>query len=261
MTAETEHQNVTRAEDSLIASLARAQGKMKSPEKNCVNTHYKNRYADLSSILSAVRPSLTAEGIAMTQTIRRQTEGEIELVTTLMKGDERLESVFPLNPNQKIHGMGSEITYAKRYTLSAICGVAADDDDDGNAANNASRSNNNSPPANQPPKSKKDAYTWCKEVLVAARFKKAPIAGFDVFIDSEAFQSRLAQLTSGQKKEIQREIVNYRNSDAPEIPSHSADAGMQQPTSGGSTAAQGDTNDSDAFDNIDDAFDTPQGVE
>ena len=66
---------------------------------------------------------------------RVEDDGRVILVTRLLWKDEEIVGYYPINPTKNDpQGMGSAMTYAKRYALQAIVGVAADDDDDGNAA-------------------------------------------------------------------------------------------------------------------------------
>lgn len=124
------------SDDTLVAALARAQLNMPPIAKNHENPHFKSRYADIADVLAVVRPVLAKEGIAITQTTR-VTDAGCELVTCLLKGDDRLESAMPLQIDQKAQDLGSRLTYLRRYALCALVGVAAEDDDDGHAASNA----------------------------------------------------------------------------------------------------------------------------
>lgn len=124
------------SDDTLVAALARAQAEFPVIQKTHTNPHFKSRYADLSDVIGAVRPVLAKHGIALVQPIR-VTEHGAELVTALLKGDERIESSLPLPLDSKPQDMGSRLTYLRRFQLAALVGVAAEDDDDGNAANAA----------------------------------------------------------------------------------------------------------------------------
>jgi hypothetical protein len=124
------------ADDTLVAALARAQAVMPAISKNHTNPHFQSRYADIADVLAVVRPVLAKEGIAITQTTRI-TDAGCELVTCLLKGDDRLESAMPLQIDQKAQDLGSRLTYLRRYALCALVGVAAEDDDDGHAASQA----------------------------------------------------------------------------------------------------------------------------
>jgi hypothetical protein len=120
------------ADDGLVAALARAQTAMSHPKKTKTNPHFKSDYADLADVLNAVRPALNAEGIAVVQTVE-----DGDLVTELWKGHEFLRSRLPLNLDVKPQELGSQLSYLRRYALSAITGVASEADDDGNAAQTA----------------------------------------------------------------------------------------------------------------------------
>lgn len=116
----------------LVDALGKAQAEMKNAVFNKVNPHFKSKYADLASIRDAVLPALTKHGICVTQTTDLVDAGLV-LRTTLRKGDDTIESVYPL-PIDKPQVMGSAISYARRYTLAAICAISSDEDDDANAA-------------------------------------------------------------------------------------------------------------------------------
>jgi len=99
--------------------------------KNKTNPHFKNKYADLQEILDKVRKPLSECGLALYQSVR----GENTLVTKLVHtSGESLEEIFTFKDATNMQGLGSAITYAKRYQICAMLGLAADDDDDGNEA-------------------------------------------------------------------------------------------------------------------------------
>ena len=116
--------------NELAAALAKAQGVMENATMNRVNPHFKSKYADLASVWDAVRKPLSENGLAVVQII---TDGK--LVTLLMHtSGQWVQSEYPLPPAARPQEMGSALTYARRYSLSAITGIAADEDDDANAA-------------------------------------------------------------------------------------------------------------------------------
>lgn len=120
----------------LAEALAKAQAEMKAAPLNKVNPHFKSKYADLPAVIDAVRPALTKHGLSVTQTTRIA-EGGLVLVTTLHHASgETLSGEYPL-PVGKPQEMGSAITYARRYSLAALCCIAADEDDDANASEGA----------------------------------------------------------------------------------------------------------------------------
>jgi hypothetical protein len=117
----------------LSAALAKAQSVMGPAIINRVNPHFKNRYADLSAVFEAVRKPLADNGISFTQ-ITEIRDGAFILRTTLRHNSGQwIASEYPLPLNGKPQEIGSAMTYAKRYSLSAMVGIAADEDDDGEA--------------------------------------------------------------------------------------------------------------------------------
>jgi len=118
----------------LAAALAAAQGMMENAIMNRVNPHFKSKYADLAAIFDAARKPLSANGLAIVQTI-----GDGVLHTRLLHtSGQWIASEHPLPMSGRPQEIGSALTYARRYSLSALIGIAADEDDDANAA---SRSN------------------------------------------------------------------------------------------------------------------------
>lgn len=123
---------------SIADALSAVQLEITDPPKDSVNPHFKSRYADLATVLKTVRPVLAKHGIALVQSTRVEDDGRVILVTRLAWRDEEIVGYYPVNPTQPTpQGYGSALTYARRYALQAIVGVAADDDDDGNAASAA----------------------------------------------------------------------------------------------------------------------------
>ena len=126
------------AAQTLAEALAAAQLEITDPAKDAVNPHFRSRYADLATVLKTVRPTLARHGLALTQTTQVDEQGRLLLVTRLHWGNEELVGYYPIQPvKADPQGYGSALTYARRYTIQAIVGVAADDDDDGNAASAA----------------------------------------------------------------------------------------------------------------------------
>jgi hypothetical protein len=114
----------------LAAALAAAQGMMENAIMNRTNPHFKTKYADLAAVLNAARKPLSANGLAIVQTI-----GDGVLHTRLLHtSGQWIASEHPLPMSGKPQEIGSALTYARRYSLSALIGIAADEDDDANAA-------------------------------------------------------------------------------------------------------------------------------
>lgn len=121
---------------ALYAALARAQSQISVPGKNAVNPAFKSRYVDLSAVLAAVLPAWNANGLAITQFPAVAEDcSSIELTTLISHtSGEWMESSIRMPVGKRDpHGIGSAITYARRYTVASIAGLMQDDDD-GNLA-------------------------------------------------------------------------------------------------------------------------------
>jgi hypothetical protein len=119
----------------LPAALLKAQAAITFAAKDATNPHFKNRYADLGSVIDAIKPHLNFNGIVYLQTATPSDDGRLHLVTRLIhESGEWVEDtmVMPLS-KQDPQGFGSAMTYARRYSLAAITGLYQDDDD-GNEA-------------------------------------------------------------------------------------------------------------------------------
>lgn len=118
----------------LAAAMAKAQAELRNPPKDSVNPHFKSRYADLATVRDVVMPVLAKHGLAVVQ--MPCDLGDHPALMTLLThaSGEWLESTMRTRPTKNDpQGMGSAITYARRYSLQSLAGVAADDDDDGAA--------------------------------------------------------------------------------------------------------------------------------
>ena len=125
--------------NELAAALAAAQGEMQNAAMSAENPHFKSRYADLAAIRNATIPALSKNGLSILQAMSTNST-EMVLTTRLMHSSGQwIESAYPIIFNERPHVMGSAITYAKRYSWSAITGIAAEVDDDGNEAQDAAK--------------------------------------------------------------------------------------------------------------------------
>ncbi len=120
---------------ALAAAMAKAQGAMKLAEKSAENPHFRSKYADLASIRDACVPALSANGIMLTQPVVADGNRVTVLTKLIHSSGEWIEAPLTMQAAQATpQGIGSTITYAKRYGLAALVGVAAgEEDDDGNA--------------------------------------------------------------------------------------------------------------------------------
>lgn len=123
---------------ALWNAMLEAQKKIKHAVKDAKNPHFKNDYATLQSTLDAVKPVLNECGLVLTQEIRHGNAepGCVRLTTRIVhasSGEQTSDSqVIPMVKNDP-QGHGSAITYARRYAIQAMLGIASEDDD-GNEA-------------------------------------------------------------------------------------------------------------------------------
>ena len=121
--------------NEISAALAKAQGIMNNPERTANNPHFRSKYADLGTGISAIRAGLSANGIAYIQATR--IDGDVLVLDTRLthSSDQWFECEWPVCklPAQP-QMIGSALTYARRYSLFTMVGIAGEDDD-GNAAN------------------------------------------------------------------------------------------------------------------------------
>lgn len=145
MTSTDSRPAVTDKPASLAAALAAFQAELpKVPKtKTAVVQHkdgggsHRYNYADLADFSTIVLPLLAKHGLSFSSLPTLDEGGRLVLEYTLRhSGGDSVTGRYPLGSGTS-QQIGSAITYARRYALSAITGVAADEDDDGKAANDA----------------------------------------------------------------------------------------------------------------------------
>lgn len=119
----------------IAAAFVKAQKAFGPALKSSTNPHFRSRYADLSACVEAVIDSLNFNGIALMQRTYESKEGVTVETVFVHESGEVMESGMLHVPAVKhdAQGFGSALTYARRYSLMAACGIAPEDDD-GNAA-------------------------------------------------------------------------------------------------------------------------------
>lgn len=120
--------------NDLATALAAAQAEMRNATLNKINPHFKSKYADLAGIRDTVTPALAKHGLSIVQGTDTLESGIVVVTRLMHKSGQWIESRFPI-AYDKPQAMGSAYTYARRYSLSAMCAISADEDDDANAAN------------------------------------------------------------------------------------------------------------------------------
>ena len=120
---------------NIASALVKAQKTFQPALKDATNPFYKSKYADLGNCLEAVMDSLNNNGISLVQLCHESDTGVIVETMFIHESGEQLSCgklhvpAIKQDPQQ----YGSALTYARRYSLMAACGIAPEDDD-GNAA-------------------------------------------------------------------------------------------------------------------------------
>lgn len=118
----------------IAKALATAQSKMGRALKQADNPHFRSKYADLGAVMDACLPALNEAGIAVIQPLHDSEFGRTVKTVFIHSSGETLETAIPLIVGKgDMQGLGSAITYARRYGLMTLAGIAPEDDD-GNAA-------------------------------------------------------------------------------------------------------------------------------
>lgn len=119
----------------IAAAFVKAQKGFGSALKTATNPHFKSKYADLSACVEAVIDSLHSNGIGLMQHTHDSESGVVVETVFIHESGEMMSSGRLHVPasKQDPQGYGSALTYARRYSLMAACGIAPEDDD-GNAA-------------------------------------------------------------------------------------------------------------------------------
>lgn len=147
----------------LAKALVKAQGEFQAivKDKTAKVGQYSYNYADLASVLGAVVPVLCKNGLALSQITRWDSDKLVMSLDTrlLHTSGEWISGTYPLPTAAKPQEMGSAITYARRYSVTAILGIATEDDDDGQAAQDAGIRHASAKPTKRESKPEPEATT------------------------------------------------------------------------------------------------------
>lgn len=122
--------------NELAAALAIAQGSIGTAGFDKVNPHYKSEYSSYDSIRKACQKPLCDNGLCITQMLSMTDRGRVLITQITHKSGQwiRSELMLPSAERETPQAIGSSITYAKRYALSALLCIGTGDDDDGERA-------------------------------------------------------------------------------------------------------------------------------
>lgn len=124
--------------------------------KDGTNPHFKNKYATLESVLNAVKETANANGIIIIQNGGKDSEGHFIETRLIHESGEEIGSRIHLALDKNnMQGLGSAITYARRYSLAALFAIGQEDDD----GNKASHTHEHAPKITHPPLNEKPQVT------------------------------------------------------------------------------------------------------
>ena len=154
----------------IASALVRAQKAFGPALKTSTNPHFRSRYVDLSACVEAVITGLNDNGIALIQQTHDCDSGVCVETLFLHESGESLSAGKLHVPasKQDAQGYGSALTYARRYSLMAACGIAPEDDDGNAASRTHIKAKVDAPMApkvtKEDIKAKVDANWWTPEV-------------------------------------------------------------------------------------------------
>lgn len=120
---------------NIAAALVKAQKEFGPALKTSTNPHFRSKYADLSACVEAVIDGLNNNGIYLMQLTEEHPTGVKVSTTFIHESGEQISggSLYVPAAKNDPQGFGSALSYARRYSLMAACGIAPEDDD-GNSA-------------------------------------------------------------------------------------------------------------------------------
>lgn len=190
--------NKSESIKEIATALCKFQGAVEKIKKTATNPFFHSKYANLADILDVIREPLSESGLSFVQFPK----GQCELETMLMHiSGEWMSETYEMKPTKNDpQGLGSVITYQRRYALGAILGLNIDEDDDGNKASEPQKNND-----------KQKIETWMTEKNFNA-IKAGLMSGDESMIEKAKVNFKAFQNPPyGVKKEYKMELENIIN--------------------------------------------------
>jgi len=120
----------------ISAALVSMQAEAQHANFDSKNPHFKSKYASLAEVIDTAKPVLAKHGLAVVQLPAfRENIGHVLCTRIIHSSGQWIEDEMRLNPiKDDPQGLGSALTYARRYSIPGVCMIASEDDDDGNRA-------------------------------------------------------------------------------------------------------------------------------
>jgi hypothetical protein len=200
---------------NIAKALVAAQREFGPALKTNTNPHFRSKYADLSACVEAVIDALNSNNIMLMQNTHESDSGVIVETIFLHESGESISNGrlhVPAAKNDP-QGYGSALTYARRYSLMAACGIAPEDDDGNSAvaAKNAAKSVAKDVHDSLPPEQKAFVQETANHIIAALSIDEIDRA-HEIFyrknLDSEEKMAVWALLDSKQRSALK----SYDNS-------------------------------------------------
>jgi len=190
--------------NKVAAALVKAQKEFGPALKSSTNPHFKSRYADLAACVEAVVDALNNNGIALTQRVSPCDDGVIVETVFIHESGEVINcgQLHVPAAKQDPQGYGSALTYARRYSLMAACGIAPEDDD----ANAASR-RPTAPPA-PPTPDITDHLSAIEASASSDDLAKAYSAAYEACQGNQTLQARVIAAKKARIERAKKEKAN-----------------------------------------------------
>lgn len=191
---------------TIYAAFVKAQIGFGPALKTSTNPAYRSRYADLSACIEAVIDALNENGIGLIQKTHQDDKGvTVETLFVHTSGESMSGGTLHVPAaKQDPQGYGSALTYARRYSLMAACGIAPDDDD-GNAASKAPQRQQ---PTAQPKRVGPQEVAQLKKAIQEAGLTEAEFCGVSRVESIEAIElNRFAKAMDYLKKQAKEKAA------------------------------------------------------
>ncbi|WP_373754790.1 ERF family protein [Jeotgalibaca porci] len=126
----------SETQSEILKALAQFHKNIIQPKKDANNPFFKSKYVPLENVTEVIDKVAPEYGLAYAQEALTNADKGMVGVTTLLTHESgewiEFEPLFLKSDKQTAQGYGSAITYARRYALSSVFGIASETDDDGN---------------------------------------------------------------------------------------------------------------------------------
>ena len=202
---------------SIFKALTEFKKELKQPEKDTVNPFFKSKYVDLDGVVHALDEVLPSYKLNYIQNVTTDGSNRVGIQTIIIhESGESIEFdwLFIKPEKQTAQGIGSAITYGRRYTLTSAFGIASEPDDDGNEASGGKSKKNNRQSKPKPPKKISNAQVkTLKRVIetIADLVKQTPEQATNVLLNASGVADSLENINESQFGEFLNYLNTQRN--------------------------------------------------